>query len=284
MPDLIVENMTVTFPGPRGKVDVVRDFSVTIGAERVGLVGESGSGKSMTARALLGLVRPPGNVSAGRFTFGDKNLLKASKRDWINVRGRGIAMVIQDPNYSLNPVQKVGEQVAEAGLLHGIFTRSEARDKAVEMLRSVGISDPHRVFDAYPHQLSGGLGQRAMIAAMLIASPQVLIADEPTSALDVQVRDQVLDLISREILQRQMGLLLISHDLRMVARYCDRVLIMYKGQIVESCTGDRLFEAKHPYTRGLLGCLPSVATRGTTLPTLDRASLEGHLNVSTLRT
>lgn len=274
MPDLIVENMTVTFPTARGDVDVVRDFSLTLGAERVGIVGESGSGKSMSARALLGLVRAPGRVKADRIEFGGKNLLDLPEREWSKVRGRGIAMVMQDPKYSLNPVLTVGEQVAEAGLLHRVFRPSEARAKVLALLESVGIADPTRVFMAYPHQLSGGLGQRAMIAAMLVAAPELLIADEPTSALDVMVRHQVLDLMSREILQRKMGLLLISHDLHMVARYCDRVLIMYHGRVVESCRGDRLFEAKHPYTRGLLGCLPSVATRGAALPTLDRAKLE----------
>ncbi|PCE31236.1 ABC transporter ATP-binding protein [Burkholderia ubonensis] len=279
MRELIVEDLSVTYPTLRGDVDVVQHLSMRIGCERVGIVGESGSGKSMTARALMGLVRAPGRVRAARLEFGGQDLLGLSERGWRRLRGSGIGLVLQDPKYSLNPVRRIGEQVAEAGLLHRAFGKGDARAKVLALLAEVGVADPERVAGAYPHQLSGGIGQRAMIAAMLAASPQLLIADEPTSALDVQVRDQVLALLSREIDTRRMGLLLISHDLRMVARFCDRVLIMYRGRVVEECRGDRLFDARHPYTRGLLDCLPSAATRGTTLPVLDRARLDGARDV-----
>ncbi|KVA18654.1 peptide ABC transporter ATP-binding protein [Burkholderia ubonensis] len=281
MRELIVEDLSVTYPTLHGDVDVVQHLSMRIGCERVGIVGESGSGKSMTARALMGLVRAPGRVRAARLEFGGQDLLGLSERGWRRLRGSGIGLVLQDPKYSLNPVRRIGDQVGEAGLLHRAFGKGDARAKVLALLAEVGIADPERVAGAYPHQLSGGIGQRVMIAAMLAASPQLLIADEPTSALDVQVRDQVLALLSREIDTRRMGLLLISHDLRMVARFCDRVLIMYRGRIVEECRGDRLFDARHPYTRGLLDCLPSAATRGTTLPVLDRARLDGARDVLT---
>lgn len=274
MPELTVEKLTVTFPTLQGAVEVVKDVSFAMGAERLGIVGESGSGKSMTARAILGLIHPPGRMTAASLTFGGTDLLQLDSRGWRQVRGRRVSMILQDPKYSLNPVRRIGEQVAEAAVLHGTLARREARARVLEILEAVGVEDSERVYRCYPHQLSGGLGQRVMIAAMLIASPELLIADEPTSALDVMVRGQVLHLMDREISRRGMGLLLISHDLTMVARYCDRVLIMYRGRIVESCRADRLQEAQHPYTRGLLGCLPSAATRGTTLPTLDRARID----------
>jgi peptide/nickel transport system ATP-binding protein len=277
MPELIVENLCVRFPSWQGELTVVNQVSFQLGSERLGIVGESGSGKSMTARAVLGLVRPPGKVQADRMRFDGIDLERMDARGWRSIRGRRVGMIMQDPKYSLNPVQRVMDQIAEIAMLHSDMGKRKTRERVLEMLSEVGVEDPARVANCYPHQLSGGLGQRVMIAAMLINSPDLLIADEPTSALDVMVRGQVLQLMDREIKRRGMGLMLISHDLNTVARYCDRVLIMYQGRIVETCAADRLFEAQHPYTRGLLACLPSVETRGKKLSVLDRAAINAEM-------
>ncbi len=275
MPELVLENLQVAFPTWQGEATVVDRVSFAMGTERLGIVGESGSGKSLTARALLGLIRAPGRVSADRMSFDGIDLTRLDARGWRAIRGRRIGMILQDPKFSLNPVQRVGDQIAEVALLHDRLGRRQVHERVLALLDEVGIEDPPRVAASYPHQLSGGLGQRVMIVAMLINSPDLLIADEPTSALDVMVRGQVLQLMDREIARRGMGLILISHDLNTVARYCDRVLIMYRGRIVETCRADRLFEAQHPYTRGLLACLPSAGTRGRRLSVLDRAALDG---------
>ena len=179
-------------------------------------------------------------------------------------------MVMQDPKYSLNPVICVGEQIAETYRLHGGVGRRAAKQRALEMLAAVRIRDPERVYATYPHEVSGGMGQRIMIAMMLSSDPDILIADEPTSALDVTVQMQVLAILDDLVSQRGMGLMFISHDLNLVASFCDRVLIMYGGQIVEVCDAKRLHEARHPYTRGLLSCLPSIGRTGGNLPVLQR--------------
>ena len=274
MPELILENLRVAFPAWQGETTVVDGVSFTMGAERLGIVGESGSGKSLTARALLGLIRAPGRVGVDRMVFDGIDLTRLDARGWRAIRGRRIGMILQDPKFSLNPARRVAEQIAEVALLHERLSRRQVHERVLALLDEVGIEDPRRVAASYPHQLSGGLGQRVMIVAMLINSPDLLIADEPTSALDVMVRGQVLQLMDREIRRRGMGLILISHDLNTVARYCDRVLIMYRGRIVETCRADRLFEAQHPYTRGLLACLPSAGTRGRRLAVLDRTTLD----------
>jgi peptide/nickel transport system ATP-binding protein len=274
MAELLIDKLSVSFPTPSGPVQVVKSLSLRMGAERIGIVGESGSGKSMTARAILGLVQPPGSVSAERLQFDGIDLARQSAAGWRALRGRRIAMILQDPKFSLNPVLPVGRQIAEAGLLHGVFGRRDARQRVLDMLETVGVHEPRRVFDAYAHQLSGGIGQRVMIAAMMIASPSLLIADEPTSALDVMVRSQVLDMMDREIRKRGMGLLMISHDLNMVASFCDRVLVMYRGTVVDSCAAGDLFQSQHPYTQGLLDCLPTGAQRGRKLATIDRAAID----------
>ena len=277
MPELMVENLQVSFPSWHGDVTVVNHVGFEIGTERLGIVGESGSGKSMTARALLGLIRPPGRVTVDRMTFDGIDLTNLDAGGWRSIRGSRIGMILQDPKYSLNPVKRVMDQIAEVAVLHQTGSRKQVQTRVLEMLQEVGVEDPLRVAACYPHQLSGGLGQRVMIVAMLINSPDLLIADEPTSALDVMVRGQVLQLIDREIQRRGMGLLLISHDLNTVARYCDRVMIMYRGRIVETVKADRLFEAQHPYTRGLLACLPSIRTRGERLSVLDRAAIDAEV-------
>jgi peptide/nickel transport system ATP-binding protein len=273
MAELVIDRLNVTYPTPSGPARVVQSLSLRMGAERIGIVGESGSGKSMTARAILGLVRAPGVVQAQALTYDGIDLLHQSPAGWRALRGKRIGMILQDPKFSLNPVLPVGRQIAEAGLLHGVFPPREARQRVLDMLETVGVHEPARVYGAYAHQLSGGIGQRVMIAAMMIASPSLLIADEPTSALDVMVRTQVLGMMDREIRKRGMGLLMISHDLNMVAAFCDRVLVMYQGQVVDSCAARDLFRSTHPYTQGLLNCLPTGAKNGSRLATIDRAAI-----------
>jgi peptide/nickel transport system ATP-binding protein len=267
---LAVENLTVAFPTRTGVFEAVRGITFHLGEERLGIVGESGSGKSMTGRAILRLIRPPGRITADRIAFEGEDLLAKSEREMRRVRGERISMVMQDPKFSLNPVMTVGDQITEAYRLHARASRAEARRRALAMLEAVSIRDPERVLGAYPHEMSGGMGQRIMIAMMLVAEPRILIADEPTSALDVSVRGQVLAIMDRLVRERGMGLIFISHDLNLVAAFCDRVLIMYAGRIVETCRADRLHEARHPYTRGLLNSLPSLAVPARRLEVLRR--------------
>jgi peptide/nickel transport system ATP-binding protein len=269
-PLLQVENLRIAFDSRRGPVEAVRGVSFALGRERVGIVGESGSGKTVTGRALLRLVRPPGRVAVDRMMLGGTDLATLSERGMRAVRGRRIAMILQDPKYSLNPVMRVERQLGEALDAHGRLGRAERRRRMVEMLREVSIRDPERVLAAYPHELSGGMGQRVMIAMMLIPEPEILIADEPTSALDVTVQLDVLAILDRLVRDRGMGLLFISHDLRLVSTFCDRVLVMYAGRIVEEIEAGRLHEARHPYTQGLLACLPRIGGGHADLPVLQR--------------
>ena len=270
-PLLSVEDLTVQFPTRTGLVEAVRGVSFSLGREKLGIVGESGSGKSVTGRAILGLTPPPGQVRARKIDFDGVDLTRADKASLRAIRGARISMVMQDPKFSLNPVMRVGDQIAEAYRAHGreAGTR-EAKTRAMEMLEAVRIRDPERVYAAYPHEVSGGMGQRIMIAMMLIPGPDLLIADEPTSALDVTVQMQVLAILDDMVSERGMGLIFISHDLNLVASFCDRVLIMYGGRILEVCEAKRLHEARHPYTRGLLNCLPSIDRPAAQLPTLKR--------------
>ena len=267
---LSVENLRVTFDTEAGLVEAVRGVSFSLGRERLGIVGESGSGKTMTGRAVLRLIRPPGKITADRMVFDGQDLMVASDREMRALRGRRIAMVMQDPKYSLNPVMKVGAQLMEGLRQRDRLGRAEAHAKAIAALEAVQIRDPERVMDAYPHELSGGMGQRVMIAMMLIPNPDLLIADEPTSALDVTVQAEVLSILDNLVRDRGMGLIFISHDLRLVARFCDRVLVMYKGRIVEELAAKDLLNAKHPYTQGLLNCLPRIGGNREPLPGLDR--------------
>ena len=267
---LTVEDLHVRIPTSKGVVAAVRGVSFAVGREKLGIVGESGSGKTMTGRAILRLVPSPGEITAAAMRFDGRDLLRASERELRAIRGRHIAMVMQDPKFSLNPVMPVGQQVAEAYRSHSRASTAEARAKALEMIRAVRIRDPERVYRAYPHELSGGMGQRIMIAMMLVPGPDLLIADEPTSALDVTVQMQVLAIIDDLVTERGMGLIFISHDLNLVASFCDRVLIMYGGRIVESCRARELTQARHPYTRGLLASLPQIDKAGQELPVLRR--------------
>ena len=257
-PLLTVEDLRVDFETTKGVIQAVRGVSFQVGREKLGIVGESGSGKSVTGRAILRLVPPPGRVDAKRLDFEGTDLLSASNRRMREIRGRRISMVMQDPKFSLNPVMKVGHQIAEAYRTHARVAAGEAKRRAIEMLAAVRIRDPERVFEAYPHEVSGGMGQRVMIAMMLIPDPDLLIADEPTSALDVTVQLQVLAILDDLVSKRGMGLIFISHDLNLVASFCDRVLIMYAGQVMEALDARDLNQAKHPYTRGLLSCLPKI--------------------------
>ena len=267
---LDVRNLRVTFDTETGPVQAVRGVSFSLGRERLGIVGESGSGKTMTGRAVLRLIRPPGRIEADAMTFDGQDLMRASERDMRALRGKRIGMIMQDPKFSLNPVMTVGRQLTEGLCLRDGLGRADAAAKALAALQAVQIRDPERVMDAYPHELSGGMGQRVMIAMMLIPEPDLLIADEPTSALDVTVQLQVLAILDKLVTERGMGLVFISHDLRLVSTFCDRILVMYAGKVVEEIASGGLADAKHPYTRGLLNCLPRLAEDRHPLPTLDR--------------
>jgi len=269
-PLLDISNLRVVYPGDDGDFHAVRNVSFRLGRERLGIVGESGSGKSTTGRAIMGLIARPGRVEADVMCLGDTDLTRLNERGFRKLRGKRIAMVLQDPKYSLDPVMSVGRQIAETHRQHFGSDAKTARAAALEMLQSVHIRDPERVYNQFPHQVSGGMGQRIMIAMMLIAGPDILIADEPTSALDVSVQQQVLAIMDEMVRSRGMGLILISHNLHLVSSFCDRVLVMYAGQIVETCDAARLGEAKHPYTKGLLAALPELGHRRAELPQLQR--------------
>lgn len=270
MPETLLEvrNLCVSFAQRGRRVEAVRGVSFEMGREKLGIVGESGSGKSQTGRAVLGLSE--GVVEAEALRFGDADLLTMGRRPHRDLRGGKIGMVMQDPKASLNPVMRVGKQLVEALQAHERVSTGDARRRALAMLDQVQIDDPERVYRAYPHELSGGMGQRAMIAMMLLPGPDLLIADEPTSALDVTVQQTVLGILDGLVQERGMGLILISHDLELVATFCDRILVMYAGRIVETLDANRLHDAEHPYTRGLMACLPSVRTRGQPLKIMSR--------------
>ena len=267
---LTVENLKVRYPTRTGVIDAVRGVSFTLGRERLGIVGESGSGKSQTGRAIMGLTPPHGLVTADRLNFSGIDLLSISARERRSLRGKRIAMVLQDPKYSLDPVMTIGRQITETLRTHEKVSKAEARDRAMAMLEAVQIRDPGRVYDLHPHEVSGGMGQRVMIAMMLIAGPELLIADEPTSALDVTVQLDVLKIMDKLVSERGMGLIFVSHDLRLVSSFCDRVIVMYAGKVVEELKASELNNAQHPYTRGLLNCMPVIGENRHPLPVLDR--------------
>ncbi|MCF6120094.1 ABC transporter ATP-binding protein [Mesorhizobium muleiense] len=269
-PLLEVDDLRVTFPTRTGRIEAVRGVSFSLGRERLGIVGESGSGKSQTGRAIMGLTPPQAEVTASKLAFDGIDLLAASPRDRRALRGKRIAMILQDPKYSLDPVMSIGRQIVETLRTHEKVGKAEARDRALAMLEAVQIRDPARVFDLHPHEVSGGMGQRAMIAMMLIAGPEMMIADEPTSALDVTVQLDVLGILDRLVSERGMGLIFISHDLRLVSSFCDRVIVMYAGKVVEQLKASELGRAQHPYTRGLLNCMPKIGADRHPLPVLDR--------------
>ncbi len=269
-PLLEVRDLSVAYPAGGTTTHAVRGVSFDLGRERLGVVGESGSGKSTTGRAILGLVPRPGIVTATRLAFEGQDLRGLSPRQWSRIRGRRMAMILQDPKHALNPVMTVETQVTEAYRLHHGGGSAEARRRALAMLDAVSIRDPEAVLRLYPHQLSGGMGQRVMIAAMLIAEPDLLIADEAISALDVTVGNEVLGILDRLVTQRGMGLVFISHNLTAVASFCDRVLIMYGGRIMEDCAASRLRDARHPYTRALLAAAPDIDRPRAELSVVER--------------
>ena len=269
-PLLTVENLRVSFPTRTGEVNAVRGVSFTLGKERLGIVGESGSGKSQTGRAIMGLTPGHAKITADRLNFDGIDLLSASNRQRRHMRGKRMAMILQDPKYSLNPVMPIGKQIIETLRTHESVSGRQARDRALAMLEAVQIRDPERVFDLYPHEVSGGMGQRIMIAMMLVCGPELLIADEPTSALDVTVQLEVLGILDKLVAERGMGLIFVSHDLRLVSSFCDRVLVMYAGRVVEELPSANLAAAQHPYTRGLLNCLPTIGSHRHPLPVLER--------------
>ncbi len=255
---ITVEHLTVAFPAREGTGEVVRDVSLAIRpGERVGLVGESGSGKSLTARAIMRLIPQPGRVTNGTVLFDGAEIdPKAAPTSW---RGTKIAMITQDPLSSLNPLVRIGTQITEMLRQHRGLRRAQARAKATELLRSVGIPDPERTMTRYPAVLSGGMRQRVALAIAISCDPRLLIADEPTTALDVTVQAQVLTLLERMTAEHGSAVLLISHDLGVVGTFCDRLLVMYAGRIVESGpTADVIGNPQHPYTKALLASLPSL--------------------------
>jgi len=270
---LRVENLSVRFPTDQGEVEVVKGLSFDLGRERLGIVGESGSGKSMTGRALMGLIGPPGRVAADRLEFDGIDLRSLPESGFRKLRGARMSMVMQDPKFSLNPVMRIGEQIGEALQFHRRLSARARRTAVLDVLNAVRINDPERVYRLYPHEVSGGMGQRVMIAMMVVLKPDLMIADEPTSALDVSVRATVLEILDDLVRQHGMGLILISHDLEMVARWCDRIVVMFAGNVVETCDAGHLHAATHPYTRGLLASVPRLNETRARLPVLDRTAI-----------
>ena len=264
---LSVENLTTSFPIDGALVPAVKDVSFELfKGETLGLVGESGSGKSVTSLSILKLVSKPGIINSGKVIFKGRDLLTFSEKELRNVRGNEVSMIFQEPMTSLNPVFTVGDQIAEVLKVHAKLPKKQARDRAIEALKKVGIPAPEKRIDDYPHMLSGGMRQRVMIAMALICEPDVLIADEPTTALDVTIQAQILDLIEELQESMNMSVLLITHDLGVVQERCDRVIMMYGGQIIEELPTKDLFNGcKHPYTFGLLKAIPKLGHKEDSL-------------------
>jgi len=267
---LELRNLSVTFPTQRGPMRAVEGVDLTVNpGEIVGIVGESGSGKSVSMMAAMGLIAPPARVTADVMRFGDIDLLAIDRRRRRQLVGKDMAMIFQEPTASLNPCFTIGWQIGETLKLHERLGRRARRDRVIELLRQVGIPAPETRLGAYPHQLSGGMNQRVMIAMAIACNPSLLIADEPTTALDVTIQRQILDLLVGLQRDRKMGLVLITHDMSVIAETAQRVQVMYAGQVVEQAPADRLFEApRHPYTGALLAALPEQATgrRLATIP------------------
>ncbi|MDO5702486.1 MAG: ABC transporter ATP-binding protein [Lachnospiraceae bacterium] len=266
---LEVNHLCASFFTQKGEVRAVNDVSLKVpSGSIVGIVGESGCGKSMTARSIMGLIKYPGKVVGGEILLSGRDLTGLTDREMCEVRGRDISMIFQEPMTSLNPVIKVGRQVEEALRLHTDITKEEAREKTLEIFEEVGISDAEKRCRCYPHQLSGGLRQRVMIAMAMICSPSLMIADEPTTALDVTVEAQILSLM-RKLRDRGTSILIISHNLGVIAQLCDYVYVMYAGRIVEQADTCTLFDdPQHPYTKGLLGAVLSLRSGQEQLDTI----------------
>jgi oligopeptide/dipeptide ABC transporter ATP-binding protein len=267
-PILEVSHLSTVFDTREGPAPAVQDVSFVLRrGETLGLVGESGCGKTVTALSILRLIRPPGRIASGSVRFEGRELLSLPERDMRDIRGNRISMIFQEPTASLNPVFTIGSQIVEVFLHHKNMDRKEAARRCADMLRHVGLPDVERLMRAYPHQLSGGMRQRALIAMSLACVPDVVIADEPTTAIDVTVQAQILALLRQLKKDFGMAMLLISHDLGVVADICDRVAMMYASHIVETATVAALFEAPaHPYTVGLLRSIPSARLAHSRLP------------------
>ena len=274
-PELLVKNLKVSFAVLKKELIAVRGISYQLNqGEILALVGESGCGKTVSALSILRLIQePPGKIMSGEILFSGKDLLKLKKKELQNLRGKDIAMIFQDPMTSLNPVLTIGEQIIETLLRHTSLSRKKAREKSFRLLEQVEIPSPKQKLDQYPHQLSGGMRQRAMIAMALSCSPRILIADEPTTALDVLIQAQILSLLKRIKNDTQMSILLITHDLGVVAEVAERVMVMYAGEIVESGLVDDIFRSPlHPYTLGLMESIPKLETTQQKLPKLKEIS------------
>jgi len=267
---LQVEHLSASFFTGKGEVKAVNDVSITVPRRSIiGIVGESGCGKSMTARSIMRLLKYPGKIVGGSIRLMDKELTTLTDAEMANVRGEEISMIFQEPMTSLNPVMKVGKQVQEAILLHRRITKKEAKEEVLRMFRQVGISEPEKRYNCYPHELSGGLRQRIMIAMAMICRPKLLIADEPTTALDVTVEAQILELMKGLRDTVDTSIVLISHNLGVIAEVCDYVYVMYAGQIVEQADTFTLFEdPRHPYTKGLMASVKSLEDKNTVLETI----------------
>lgn len=268
---LEVNNLTTYFDTRQGTVRAVDGVSFSLEkGETLGIVGESGSGKSVTCYSMMGLIpKPPGRIVNGKALFNGKDLLTLKEKEINKIRGKSVSMIFQDPMTSLNPYLKIETQLIEPLLIHKVCSKSEARKRALEMMDAVGIPDAKNRIRLHPHEFSGGMRQRVMIAMALIAKPDLLIADEPTTALDVTVQAQILELIKQMQSEIGMAVVLITHDLGVVAGFCDRINVMYAGQIVESGTSENIFyDAKHAYTRALKKSIPSTQDKGEKLYTI----------------
>jgi peptide/nickel transport system ATP-binding protein len=265
-----IQNLKISFASRNSRFDAVRGVSMQLGTEKLGIVGESGSGKSLTARALMKLLPSNATIEADALRFDGIDVLAASERQMRKIRGKRAGFILQDPKYSLNPVMTIGRQIAESWRTHKGGGKKEAFEAAITLLDQVKIRNPREVASVYPHEVSGGMGQRVMIAMMLAPDPELLIADEPTSALDATVQAEILRLIEELVSERNMGLILISHDLPLVSHFCDRVMVMYSGRVLEELKASELLNAQHPYTQGLLNCIPSLTHPRERLPVLTR--------------
>lgn len=257
---LEIKNLTVAFKAGKKAIPVISSLSLTVRAnERLGIVGESGSGKSVTSLAVMGLLPPKTTEISGEINFDGRDLLSMRESDMQDIRGNRISMIFQEPMTSLNPIHSCGKQIAESVRLHSKATKKEAETRTMELLRLCGIPAPEQRIKEYPHQLSGGMRQRIMIAMALACDPDLLIADEPTTALDVTIQAQILELMKSLGKDRDMGIIMITHDLGIVHDFCDRVVVIYTGEVVESAPVNKLFDDPlHPYTRGLIGALPQL--------------------------
>ena len=261
---LEVKDLAVSFSTAAGKVQAVRGIGFPLEKGRtLAIVGESGSGKSVTGRAIMGILAENARVESGSIAFDGKDLLKLSEKQLCPIRGNRIAMVFQDPLSSLDPVMRIGQQITEVSRLKLGLSRRRAREKALGLLAEVGIPDPWRCFQQFPHELSGGMRQRIVIAIALAADPEILICDEPTTALDVTIQAQILELLARLKQQRGLSMLFITHDFGVVANVADEIGVMYAGKIVEYGTSREIFhDPRHPYTRALLAAMPDLSTQG----------------------